>query len=50
MRRGQVLGQLEDLDGCLLQTVAARWDGTVLYHTVSLGVAAGDALVAYGSC
>lgn len=50
VRRGQVLGQLEDLDGRLLQTVAARWDGTVLYHTVSLGVAAGDALVAYGPC
>ncbi len=47
---GQVLGRLEDLDGNLLQTVRAAFDGLVLYHTVSLGVAAGDALVAYGRC
>lgn len=45
---GQPLGTLTDLEGNLLQTVHARWDGVVLYHTVSLGVAAGDALVACG--
>ena len=45
---GQVLGRIEDLEGRTLQTVRARWDGLVLYHTVSLGVASGDALAAYG--
>ena len=45
---GQTLGRIEDLEGRVLQTVHARWDGMVLYHTVSLGVTTGDALVAYG--
>ena len=45
---GQTLGRIEDLEGHVLQTVHARWDGMVLYHTVSLGVTTGDALVAYG--
>ena len=45
---GQMLGRIEDLEGHILQTVHARWDGIVLYHTVSLGVAAEDALLAYG--
>ena len=38
----------EDLEGRILQTIHARWDGMALYHTVSLGVTTGDALVAYG--
>lgn len=45
---GQMLGRIEDLESRVLQTIYARWDGMVLYHTVSLGVAAGDALIAYG--
>ena len=45
---GQILGVIEDLEGRLLQTVRAKWDGMVLYHTVQLGVQAGEALVAYG--
>ena len=28
--------------------VQAEWDGVVWYHTVALGVSAGEALVAYG--
>lgn len=45
---GQMLGRTEDLEGRVLQTIHALWDGMVLYHTVSLGVTTGDALVAYG--
>lgn len=45
---GQMLGRIEDLEGRILQTIHARWDGIALYHTVSLGVTTGDALVAYG--
>ena len=45
---GQMLGRIEDLEGRILQTIHARWDGMALYHTVSLGVTTGDALVAYG--
>ena len=45
---GQTLGRLESLDGRLLETLCAEWDATVLYYTLSLGVQAGDALVAYG--
>ena len=45
---GQILGRIEDLEGRILQTINARWDGMALYHTVSLGVTTGDALVAYG--
>lgn len=48
VRQGQTLGVLETLDGTTIRTVQAQWDGVVLYHTVSLGVAPGDALVAYG--
>lgn len=47
---GQTLGRIEDLEGRILQTVRARWDGVALYHTLSLGVTAGDPLVAYGRC
>lgn len=44
----KLLGRIENLEGRILQTIHTRWDGRVLYHTVSLGVTAGDALVAYG--
>ena len=45
---GQMLGRIEDLEGHILQTIHARWDGMALYHAVSLGVTTGDSLVAYG--
>lgn len=47
---GEVLGVLESLEGELLDTVFAEFDGTVLYNTVALGVCAGDHLVAFGEC
>ena len=46
--RGEVLGTMTTLEGRLLQTVRAKWDGLALYNTVSLGVREGDALVACG--
>lgn len=50
VRAGDQLGVLEDWDGAPLQTVEARFDGLIWYHCVSLGVAEGDSLVAYGRC
>lgn len=45
---GEVLGTVEDLDGHVLETIWAQWDGIVLYHTLSLGISGGDVLVTYG--
>lgn len=45
---GMLLGRLETLDGRLLQELRARFDGVALYDTFSLGVKAGDLLIAYG--
>ena len=45
---GQMLGRVEDLEGRILQVIHARWEGMVLYQTVSLRAAAGDPLVACG--
>lgn len=50
IRKGDILGQLENLDGAPLQTVRAKFDGVVWYHTVTLGVSRGESLVAYGRC
>lgn len=49
VQKGNLLGELYDLKGNLIQRCCAEWDGTVLYYTTSLGVKAGDALIAYGS-
>ena len=48
IRRGALLGRLEDLASQCIQEVRAEFDGIVLYHTVGLGVEAGDPLIAYG--
>ena len=48
IRRGALLGRLEDLASQCVQEVRAEFDGIVLYHTVGLGVEAGDPLIAYG--
>lgn len=49
VEQGEILGTVESLEGEILQTVAAQCGGVVWYHTVSLGVKAGDPLVAYGA-
>ena len=48
VKAGQALGELQRLDGTPIKTFTARWDGVILYHTVSLGAAKGDPLIAYG--
>lgn len=48
VRQGALLGRLEDLAGQCIREVRAEFDGIVLYHTVGLGVEAGDPLIAYG--
>ena len=49
VRTGQCLGYLTDAAGRLLQEYRAAFDGVVLYYTVTLGVQAGDPLIAYGA-
>lgn len=46
-KKGTVLGILEDMDGRKIQEIIARFDGMVIYYTVSLGVSKDDPLVAY---
>lgn len=45
---GEVLGTVRDIWGNLLREYRADYPGIVLYQTVSLGVKAGDPLIAYG--
>ncbi len=48
IRKGQVLGKLENSAGEILQEVRAEFDGAVLYYSVALGVKKGELLAAYG--
>ena len=45
---GAVLGTVRDIWGNLLLEYRADYPGIILYQTVSLGVKAGDPLIAYG--
>ncbi len=47
-REGELLGRIEGEDGCVRQEIRAPYDGVLLYHTHSLGVKEGAALMAYG--
>lgn len=49
IEKGMELGHIEDIEGSILARFHAQCDGIVWYHTVSLGIRAGDPLVAYGS-
>ena len=49
VRTSQCLGYLTDAAGRLLQEYRAAFDGVLLYYTVTLGVQAGDPLIAYGA-
>lgn len=44
---GALLGYVRDLEGSAETTLYAEFDAVILYHTVSLGVQQGEALVAY---
>lgn len=46
--KGEVLGELRNLEGEVLKQYVAQFDGEVLYYTFALGVKKGDALIAYG--
>lgn len=48
VRKGEVLGELRNEKGGLVQAVCAQADGVALYLTQTLGVQRGDALIAYG--
>lgn len=48
LKKGQLLGRLEDFFGNVLEEFYAEEDGTVYYYTAGLAVVAGDSLVAYG--
>ena len=46
---GQVLGEVRDLFGNVLETVVASADAMVIYMVVSLAVSAGDPLISLGT-
>ena len=48
VEKGELLGELQDLDGKLLEQYYAESRGVILYYTLSLGVRKDDPLVAYG--
>lgn len=48
LKQGALLGTLEDSYGNEIARYTARFDGVVLYYTLSLGVKSGDPLIAYG--
>ena len=45
---GRLIGRLFDMEGNIIQKIYSEQDGIIMYVTVSLGVAKGDNLVAYG--
>lgn len=47
--KGDLLGEIGDLEGNSLQQCRAQLDGEVLYHTTALGIKKGDPLIAYGA-
>lgn len=49
IKKGELLGQLKSMDGTLIASYYAEAKSVILYYTVSLGVQAGDPLIAYGS-
>jgi len=48
VHRGEVLGQIRDVFGNVLQTYLAKDDGVVLYQTASLGIEKDHPMIAYG--
>lgn len=48
VKKGQLLGRLEDFFGNVIQRFYAEGDGVVFYYTGGLCVREGDSLVAYG--
>lgn len=46
--KGEVLGELRNLEDEILKQYVAQFDGEILYYTCALGVKKGDSLIAYG--
>lgn len=46
--KGDLLGELKDVDDNLIARYEAEFNGVVLYYTLSLGVRKNDPLIAYG--
>lgn len=46
---GQLLGEIKDPFGAVLEQIVAQADGVVLYQTVTLSIRKGDPTVAYGA-
>lgn len=47
--KGQLLGELKDLDGNTIDSIVSEHDGMIWYLTYTLGVNKNDPLIAYGS-
>lgn len=48
VKKGQLLGTIEDFFGNVLDEVKASQDGLILYQVVSLAIVKGEALISYG--
>ena len=46
--KGEILGEIKDCFGNILESYRAEYDGVVLYQTISLAIALDDPLIAYG--
>lgn len=49
IKKGRSLGFVQSYPDRAITEIQAKFDGVVLYHATSLGVKAGDSLVAYGN-
>ena len=48
IKKGDILGEIKDLEDNTIEKYIAEFDGIVLYNTTSLGVKEKDSLVSYG--
>ena len=48
VKKGELLGIVKNMDGVVVQMLRAKFDGIILYYTLSLGVRKNDTLMAYG--
>ena len=49
IKKGELIGILKNIEGDIIQEVKAKFDATILYYAISLGVRKNDTLIAYGS-
>lgn len=48
IRKGEVIGEIRNIYGDLLETIQAKADGVILYQTCSLGIEKDSPMTAYG--